>query len=152
MTRIDGRWHVSFVESPSQQPFVFHPALAVGTGSTWHEDLRPHGAAPELRRCEGPVLARIAGDWWLLASDGRSRTYPVFDLHLRQVGELDAPYGSNIPHPQVARREDGSWLLITFDGTSRSRRVTGYGAHGEVVVMLADRNASAGDDVRPGDT
>ena len=30
LTRIDGRWHVAFVESPSQAPFMFHPALAVG--------------------------------------------------------------------------------------------------------------------------
>ncbi|MFL5860121.1 MAG: hypothetical protein ACJ780_04980, partial [Solirubrobacteraceae bacterium] len=30
MTRINGVWYIAFVESPSQNPFNFHPALAVG--------------------------------------------------------------------------------------------------------------------------
>src|SRR5205085_7855200 len=30
LTKIDGRWHIASVESPTQQPaFVFHPASAV---------------------------------------------------------------------------------------------------------------------------
>ena len=41
LTKIDDRWHVSFVESPSQDPFDFHPALAAGPAdaAAWHDGL-----------------------------------------------------------------------------------------------------------------
>jgi hypothetical protein len=135
LTRIDGRWFVGFVESPSQTPFDFHPALA-GTGdrSPW-TGLTRVGAAAALHRCEGPVIACIEGRWVLLASDGGARCYPVFDLAMTRVGRLDAPYPTNIPHPQLVPREDGSWLMVSFDGTQYAPATMGYGGHGDVVVM-----------------
>ena len=70
-TLIDGRWHVAFVESPSQQPFDFHPALAAGpAGAAWGEGLEPVGADTSLHQAEGPILARVDGEWRVLASDG----------------------------------------------------------------------------------
>jgi hypothetical protein len=148
MTRIDGRWHVSFVESPSQAPFDFHPALAVTDDPVPWEGLRLAGTAADLHKCEGPVIARVADRWWLLASDGDARHYPVFDLAMHRVGRLDAPYPTNIPHPQLLPRGDGSWLMVTFDGTPFARRTMGYGGHGDVVVMTGarpqQRSSSAG--------
>ncbi len=139
LTRIDGRWHVSFVESPSQQPFDFHPALAAGPArADWTEKLEMVGARTELHQCEGPVLARVDGEWWFLASDGHHRHYPVFDLDVRRVGRLDAPYGTNIPHPQLVPLEDGSFLVVTFDGTQYAERVMGYGGHGDVLIMRSN--------------
>jgi hypothetical protein len=135
MTRIDGRWLVSYVESPSQDPFEFHPALAATDDATWTEGLTAVGAATDLAKCEGPVLAEVEGRWWLLASDGDKREYPVFDLAVNRVGELDAPYGSNIPHPQVLTLPGGEQVLVTFDGTHYAKPVLGYGTHGDVVVM-----------------
>jgi hypothetical protein len=135
MTRIDGRWHVSYVESPSQDPFEFHPALAATDAATWTDGLAAVGAATDLAKCEGPVLAEVDGRWWLLASDGDRREYPVFDLAMNRVGELDAPYGSNIPHPQVLTLPGGQQVLVTFDGTHYAKPVLGYGTHGDVVVM-----------------
>jgi hypothetical protein len=136
VTRVDGAWHVSFVESPSQRPFRFHPALAAGpAGASWPEGLGLVGAARRMRACEGPVLARVDGAWWLLASDSRSRSYPVFDLAMRRVGRLDAPYPTNVPHPQLVPRPAGGWLMVTFDGTAFGEKVLGYGGHGDVVVM-----------------
>lgn len=136
ITRIDGRWHVSFVESPSQQPFDFHPALArSANGSSWLEGLELVGAATDLHQCEGPILARDGDRWWFLASDGDHRVYPVFDLDMKRVGELDAPYETNIPHPQLVPREDGAYWLVTFDGTQFHEDVLGYGTHGDVLVM-----------------
>ena len=137
VTRIDGRWHVSFVESPSQDPFDFHPALAAGpTGaSRWDEGLELVGAATDLHQCEGPILAEVQGTWWFLASDGDARHYPVFDLSMRRVGRLDAPYETNIPHPQLVPREDGSRIIVTFDGTQYAEDVMGYGGHGDVLIM-----------------
>ena len=141
---IDGRWHVSFVESASQRPFRFHPALAAGpahtadsqhAGPAWHEDLRLRGAASQMTRCEGPVLTRRGDDWWLLASDGEGRGYPVFDLEMRERGRLHAPYPTNIPHPQTIPLPDGSHLLVTFDGTGYAEQLMGYGGHGDVLVM-----------------
>lgn len=137
ITRIDGRWHVSFVESPSQDPFDFHPALAAGPAgaSSWDEELSLVGAATDLHQCEGPILAKVGDQWWFLASDGDARHYPVFDLGMRRVGRLDAPYETNIPHPQLVPREDGSWLVVTFDGTQYAEDVMGYGGHGDVLVL-----------------
>jgi hypothetical protein len=136
ITKIDGRWHVSFVESPSQDPFDFHPALAAGPeGAAWHDRLELVGADTTLHQCEGPILAQVQGEWWFLASDGDARHYPVYDVRMRRVGRLDAPYGTNIPHPQLVPLEDGSHLLVTFDGTQFVPRVMGYGGHGDVIVM-----------------
>jgi hypothetical protein len=134
-TRIAGRWHLGFVESPSQAPFDFHPALASSDDPSPWTGLARVGAAEDLHRCEGPVLARVGGHWWLLASDGRTRTYPVFDLEMRPIGVLDAPYPTNIPHPQLIGRADGSWLMVSFDGAPFAPRKMGYGGHGDVVVM-----------------
>ncbi len=71
----------------------------------------------------------------MLASDGKARCYPVFDLSMRRVGDLDADYGSNLPHPNVVELPDGRRLLLTFDGTPHRKRVLGYGTHGDVIVM-----------------
>ncbi len=137
-TQIDGRWHVSFVESPSQDPFDFHPALAAGpAGAAYDEGLELVGADPSLHQCEGPILQRVDGEWHLLASDGVAREYPVYDLTMKRLGALDAPYGTNIPHPQIVERPDGGWLMVTFEGTQYAEDVLGYGGHGDVVIMSA---------------
>jgi hypothetical protein len=142
-TRIDGRWWVSFVESRSQAPFDFHPALAAGPpgGAPW-EGLELQGADTGLHHGEGPLLTEVGGQWGLLASDGTSRTYPAYDLGMRRVGQLDAPYLTNIPHPQLVPLPDGSHLLVTFDGTPFGGRVLGYGGHGDLVVMRSGARPS----------
>jgi hypothetical protein len=142
MTKIDGRWHVSYVESVGHQPSQFHPGLAVGPTEVddWTKGLERAGQADDLTFCEGSILGRPdgpAGEWRFLASDGLARTYRVFDLDLREVGELDAPYGTNLPHPQIFDLPDGSQAMITFDGTRYARRRLTYGTHGDVVVMRA---------------
>ncbi len=141
ITRIDGRWHVGFVESPSQgDPFDFHPALAAGpAGGEPLDGLELVGADTGLEQCEGPVLQRVDGEWSLLASDGRHRAYVAYDLAMRRrEGTLDAPYGSNIPHPQLVPLPAGGWWLVTFDGTQFAKPQLGYGTHGDVVVMRAE--------------
>jgi hypothetical protein len=141
MTRIDGRWHVSFVEGPSVKPFRFHPAVARGPlpgAGEWYDGLVPLGAATGLSQCEGPVLTRLGDAWRVLASDKHTRSFPVFDLGMAQAGRLRAPYPTNIPHPQLVPLPDGGHLLVTFDGTRFGREVLGYGTHGDVVVMRAE--------------
>ncbi|MDP9443378.1 MAG: hypothetical protein M3P83_03085 [Actinomycetota bacterium] len=138
LTRVDDRWHVAFVESPSQDPFDFHPALAAGpAGAAYDESLKLVGADTSLHQCEGPILQRVAGQWHLLASDGDAKEYPVYDLAMKRLGALDAPYGTNIPHPQIVKRPDGGYLMVTFNGTQYAENVLGYGGHGDVVVMRA---------------
>ena len=64
---------------------------------------------------------------------------------MRRVGRLDAPYLTNIPHPQLVPLEDGSQLLVTFDGTQFAEKVMGYGGQGDVLVMRSsprDRTTS----------
>jgi hypothetical protein len=144
VTRIDGRWHVSYVESVGHQPSRFHPALAVGPegADDWTVGLERVGEADDLTFCEGPILARPEGpdgEWRVLASDGdeKARRYRVFDLRMRHVGDLDAPYGTNLPHPQVIDLPDGERVVVTFDGTRYAGRRLAYGTHGDVVVMRA---------------
>ena len=138
LTKIDGRWHVAFVESPTQQPaFVFHPALAAGPrDAEYDEDLELVGADTSLDQTEGTILQKIDGEWYLLASDGHARRYPVYDLSLRRLGVLDAPYGTNIPHPMIVP-VGRAWWLITFDGTQYAEPVLGYGGHGDFILMKA---------------
>jgi hypothetical protein len=135
LTRLDGTWHVGFVESPSQEPFDFHPVLARTDAEEWHEDLEPVLVAEDLHQTEGPIIATVGGDTWFLASDGEARHYPVFDLDGRRVGRLDSPYPTNIPHPQLLADPAGGWWQITFDGTQFVESVMGYGGHGDVVLM-----------------
>lgn len=135
LLRQDDTWHVGFVESPSQDPFDFHPALARTSDRSWAQGLEAVAAADTLHQCEGPILATVDGDTWLLSSDGDARNYPVFDLDGRRVGRLDAPYPTNIPHPQLVPDPAGGWLMVTFDGTPHAEPVMGYGGHGDVVVM-----------------
>jgi hypothetical protein len=137
LTLLDGTWHVAFVESPSQDPFDFHPALATTSAADWFADLGTVFAATDLHQCEGPILATVDGTTYLLASDGDQRDYPVFDLTGRRIGRLDAPYPTNIPHPNLVPNPAGGWLLVTFDGAPYHRKVMGYGGHGDVVVMRA---------------
>jgi hypothetical protein len=135
LTRLDGTWYVAFVESPSQEPFDFHPALASTTAADWSDGLSLVAAADSLHQCEGPIIATVADQTWLLASDGDARHYPIFDLTGRRVGRLDAPYPTNIPHPQLLPDPAGGWLMVTFDGTQYAEDVMGYGGHGDVVVL-----------------
>ncbi|UMG92857.1 hypothetical protein [Nocardioides sp. TF02-7] len=135
LLRRDGAWHVGFVESPSQDPFDFHPALARTTDANWWRGLEKVAAADALHQCEGPILATVDDETWLLASDGDARDYPILDLDGHRVGSLDAPYPTNIPHPQLVPDPAGGWLVVTFEGTQHAERVMGYGGHGDVVVM-----------------
>ncbi|MCW2792603.1 MAG: hypothetical protein JWO76_1701 [Nocardioides sp.] len=135
LTRLDGTWHVGFVESPSQDPFDFHPALATTDADAWFEGLSPVAAATDLHQCEGVILATVDGSTYLLASDRDGRDYPVFDLGGRRIGRLDAPYPTNIPHPNLIPDPSGGWLIVTFDGQQFEQKVMGYGGHGDVVVM-----------------
>ena len=137
-TRIGDRWHLGFVESPSQDPFDFHPALAAGpAGAAYDEKLEMVGADTSLHQGEGTILQRVGDRWYLLASDGEAREYPVYDLSVERVGKLDAPYGTNIPHPQLVERPGGGWLMVTFEGTQFAEELLGYGTHGDVVVLAS---------------
>ncbi len=144
-TLVDGRWRVSYVRSPSQAPFDFAPALAHGLTL---DSLESVGVDAQRHQCEGPVLARVDGSWRLLTSDGDARCYPAYDLTLRPVGRLAAPYGSNIPHPQLVPAPDGATLLVTFDGTPWPAQPRGlarrlpYGTHGDLVVLRAEPGAA----------
>ncbi|MBN6041194.1 hypothetical protein JYK18_40480 [Amycolatopsis sp. 195334CR] len=138
LTKINGRWHLAFVESPAQQPsFVFHPALAAGPrGADYADGLELVGADLSVDQTEGTIIQRIGGQWYVLASDGDARQYPVYDLKMRKLGVLDAPYGTNIPHPMLVR-VNGSWWLPTFNGTQYAEPVLGYGGHGDFILMRA---------------
>lgn len=134
LVRVGDGWLVAYVSA--SKFFRFNPVLASGPAL---DDLTLRGAATDRRSTEGPTLARIDGAWRLLASDGpdnprglRER-YPVFDLEMREIGTLAAPYPTNIPWPTLVPTSDGGHLMVGFDGTSYGGRVVGYGSHGDVV-------------------
>lgn len=126
-------WLVGFVSAT--RFFRFHPALAAGPSL---DDLSLLGAATRLVEAEGTTLARLGDgpgeEWRVLASDKRGQRYPVFDLAMREVGALDAPYPTNIPWPTlVGTGED--LMIAAFDGRPYGGPLPGYGTHGEVVLM-----------------
>jgi hypothetical protein len=143
MVRIGGRWYVGFVESPYQDPtrgFNFHPALARSDRGGSLNRLSKVGADLSRDQTEGTILQKVGGRWYLLASDGVDRQYRVYDLSMKLLGFLKAPYGSNIPHPQVvpiSNRGQTTYLLITFEGTQYHEELLGYGTHGDLIVMRA---------------
>jgi hypothetical protein len=92
-------------------------------------------AAKDLTQCEGPIFAKVGSATWLLASDKFGQNYPVFDLDGQRRGRLDAPYPTNIPHPQLVPDPAGGWWMVTFDNAQYAERVMGYGGHGDVVLM-----------------
>ncbi|MFI2707340.1 hypothetical protein ACH5WX_07330, partial [Nocardioides sp. CER28] len=134
------QWLVGFVSA--RRYFDFHPVLATGPSL---DRLAVRGAASGRRATEGTTLARLSTDaagepaWRVVASDGRDNrrahraAYPVFDLDLRQVGTLEAPYPTNLPWPTLVPTSQGM-LLVGFDGTPTGGRLPGYGTHGAVVI------------------
>ena len=143
MVRIDDRWYVGFVESPYQDPvkgFNFHPALARSAPGGKLTKLTRVGADLSRGQTEGIIIQKVGGRWYLLASDGDERQYRVYDLSMRLLGFLNAPYGTNIPHPQIVPIPQGGrtyYLLITFNGTQYYESVLGYGTHGDLIIMRA---------------
>lgn len=145
VVRIDGRWHVGFVNARAF--FNFYPALARSPRGADYTDLRLVGADDSKVETEGPILQRFGGRWYVMASNGDASPdeidgqYPVYDLRMRQVGVLDAPHPTNIPWPMVfpVPASDGRsrWLLVTFNGTQYDEPALGYGTHGDTIVMRA---------------
>ena len=135
LVRRDGEWLVGFVSA--RRFFDFHPALAGGPSL---DDLRLLGAAGDRTATEGTTLVEVDGRMVVLASDGRDSArerrarFPVFDLGMRDVGVLDAPYPTNLPWPSLAH-VDGAWLMVTFNGRAAGEKLLGYGTHGDLVVM-----------------
>jgi hypothetical protein len=150
MVRIGGRWYVAFVESPSQNPFTFHPALARGPASGEFGRFTLVGRDAERTMTEGMVMQKIGGRWYVLCSSSRDEgppdggRYRIYDLRMRFVGFLNAPYPTNIPHPMVVpvpipRAGRTRYLMVTFNGTQYYEEILGYGTHGDFFVMEADQ-------------
>ena len=145
---IDDHWHIAFVTA--RKFFSFHPALARAAEPGRLDGFELVAAATDRTATEGTVLVRIDDEWRVLASDGADNPsphregYPVFDLSLKKIGALDAPYPTNIPWPTLVERADG-WLLLTFDGTEYGGELPGYGTHGDLIVMRTNASASASD-------
>jgi hypothetical protein len=135
LVRHDGGWLVGFVSA--RRFFDFHPAVAAGPSL---DELRLLGAATDRTATEGTTLLRVGGEVVVLASDGRDgprgrrARFPAFDLTMHELGELDAPYPTNLPWPSLAH-VDGTWLMASFNGRPVGGKLLGYGTHGDLVVM-----------------
>ena len=141
LARVDGRWLLAYVECVGFEPrYRFHPALAVARGGDYDQDLVSVGIDAGREQTEGALLQRFGKEWRVLASDGDAREFLVYDTRLREQGRLQAPYGTNIPHPCIVRTtDDGPWSMVTFDGTPWREDLLGYGTHGDLVVLAARR-------------
>ena len=164
LTRIDGRWYLSYVIALDL--FTdFQPALARSpVGSDHLAALEFVGADWEKRATEGSVIQKLGGRWRLFASCGDDEPpefedkYPIYFLEaenpsaapanrrLRFDGYLDAPHPTNIPHPMIVPisiRVSGirktKYIMITFNGEQYYERLLGYGTHGHFYVMQAEQ-------------
>jgi hypothetical protein len=137
LVRTEDGWLVGYVNATKF--FRFHPVLAEGADL---DSLSLLAADGTRRATEGTTLARVGGEWRVLASDGRDgrrgqrAAFPVFELDLHQLGVLDAAYPTNLPWPTLIPLED-SWLMVGFNGAPYGGRLVGYGSHGSVVVQRA---------------
>ena len=137
LVRTGDGWLVGYVSA--RRFFRFHPVLAQGTDL---DRLTLRAAATGRRATEGTTLARLDGDWRVLASDGRDgrrgqrERFPVLDLDLTETGTLEAPYPTNIPWPTLLETDEG-WLMVTFNGTAYGGPLVGYGSHGALVLARA---------------
>ncbi|MGZ4452280.1 MAG: hypothetical protein ACXVD1_04940 [Nocardioides sp.] len=138
LLRTGDGWLVGYVSA--RRFFRFHPVVASGPAL---DRLEVRGVDPQRRSTEGTTLARLGGEWLVLASDGRDgrrgqrERYPVFDLSMREIGALDAPYPTNIPWPTlvpVTTDPDSELLMVGFDGSPWGGSLLGYGTHGDVVI------------------
>lgn len=150
----DPTWLVGYVSA--RRFFRFHPVVASGPSL---DRLAVRGVDPRRTATEGTTLVSglVAGasrtstadEWLVLASDGRDgrrgqrERYPVFDLSLREIGTLSAPYPTNIPWPTLLPVTEDETLMIGFDGTSRGGSLLGYGTHGDVVIGRSVKARSA---------
>ncbi len=66
-----GRWYVAFVESPSQNPFSFHPRWRGGRAPGSSARLELVGRDAERTMTEGMVMQKIGGRWCVLCSASR---------------------------------------------------------------------------------
>ena len=149
MTRINGAWYIAFVESPSQNPFVFHPALAVGPRSGEFGSFSLVGRDSSHTMTEGMVIQKVGGKWYVLCSSSpvegppAGGHYDIYDLNMRFIGFLNAPYPpNNIPHPMVfpvpvTQTQSTRYQMVTFEGTQYYENILGYGTHGDFLVMNA---------------
>ena len=148
LVRVDGHWHLAFVAA--RKFFDFYPALARAAEPGRLDGWTLLGAATDRRGTEGPQLRRIDGQWRVLASDGAGNPrglrgrFPVFDLAMAEIGALEAPYPTNIPWPTLLER-DGVWTMLTFDGTPYGGGVSGYGTHGDLLVLRTKHPDAASD-------
>lgn len=145
LAKVGAHWYLAFTECTSFGPprYAFHPALAATSDAELTSGLVRVGADEALEQAEGTILQRLASTWYLLASDRDAAQYPVYDLDVRRVGVLRAPYGSNIPHPMVFSTRRGCrrpWWLVTFDGTPWQEDLLGYGTHGDLLVLRGRRS------------
>ena len=133
-------WLVGYVSA--RRFFRFHPVVATGPSL---DRLSVRGVDTKRTSTEGTTLVPHGDQWLVLASDGRDgrrgqrERYPVFDLSMREIDTLAAPYPTNIPWPTLLRVDDDELLMIGFDGTPRGGSLLGYGTHGDVVIARAVR-------------
>lgn len=147
VVRIGARWYVAFVNA--REFFNFFPNLSRSPRGADFTDLHLVGSDTDKVETEGTVMQKVGDRWWLMASNGDNSPpaiqgqYPVYDLHVRQIGTLDAPHPTNIPWPMMFPVPTGDgrarWVVVTFEGTQFYESLLGYGTHGDIVVMEGDR-------------
>jgi hypothetical protein len=164
LTRIDGRWYLSYVIATDL--FTdFQPALARSpVGGDHLATLEFVGADWEKRATEGSIIQKLGGEWRLFASSGDDEParfqgrYPIYfleaanpgaapaDRRLAFDGYLDAPHPTNIPHPMIVPipivsggRRMTKYIMLTFNGDQYYIERLGYGTHGDFYVMQAEQ-------------
>jgi hypothetical protein len=142
LTRINGRWHLSYVIALDLFS-DFQPALARSPRGANHKAVRFVGADWGKRATEGPIIQKLGGKWRMFASCGDDEPerfqnrYPIYFLRaanpdtpvtrqraeegtarrLAFDGYLDAPHPTNIPHPMIVP------ISIMVNGRRRTKYI-----------------------------
>lgn len=145
LVRIGKRWYVTFVNA--RRFFNFYPVLAKSGKGEDFTDLGLVGADTRKVETEGTILQKIGGEWYVFASNGDNSPpeiqgrYPVYDLDMNQIGALDAPHPTQIPHPMLfpvpEKRGRTRYVMVTFNIDQYFESQLGYGTHGDFFVMEA---------------
>jgi hypothetical protein len=123
LTRINGRWHLSYVIALDLFS-NFQPALARSPRGADHKAVRFVGADWGKRATEGPIIQKLGGEWRMFATCGDDEPeqfqnrYPIYFLRAANPNAPDdlRPHDTNPDRLEPPTEEEERLRRLAFDG------------------------------------